>query len=108
MARSADDTIATVSVLDVLLAVLLSAQEHATVAALMALAGALAATSTFRVMVAVPPAAMGVAALVHVTSCPAAEQENPPADALANVSASGNASVTVIVPVVAAEPLLVT
>src|ERR1017187_927135 len=72
---------ATVSVLEVLLLVL-----HATAAVFFRGDPAPAATFTFKVIVAVPLAAMGVALFVQVASCPTAEQANPPPEPLTNVS----------------------
>jgi hypothetical protein len=98
----------TVSVLEVLLLVLLSAQVHATAAEFIALAGAFAATFTFNVILEVPLAAIGVAASVQVTSCPFAEHDHPVPVPLANVNPLGSVSVTVMVPELAPDPPLVT
>ena len=92
------------SVFDVLLPVLLSVQVHATTAMFARGDPALTATFTFRVIAAVPLTPIGVVLLAQVTSCPADEQANPPPEPLTNVSPAGMASVTVMVPEVAADP----
>ena len=58
----------TTSVFDVLLVLLLSAQEQATAALLLRLVAALPATFTFSVMTEVALTPIGVAASVQVTS----------------------------------------
>src|SRR5260370_1211783 len=96
------------SVFDVLLLVLLSEHVHATVAVLLNGVPAFPATFTFSVMVDAPLAAIGVAESVQVTACPLAMHDQPVPIPLANVSPAGSVSVTVIVPVIAALPPLVT
>src|SRR5260370_912680 len=96
------------SVFEVLLLVLLSVQLHATAAELLNGVAALFATFTFSVMPEVPLAAIGIAASVQVTAWPAAMHDQPVPVPLANVNPAGNVSVTVMVPVVAALPPLVT
>jgi hypothetical protein len=87
---------------------LLSVQVHATVAELLNGVLALFATFTFSVMPEVPFAAIGVALSVQVTSCPLALHVQPVPVPLANVSPAGNVSVTVMVPLLAPKPPLVT
>src|SRR5260370_920233 len=108
MVKSGNCVTLTVSVLDTLLLVLDSVHEHATVAEFITVAGALFATLTFSVIVEVPLIAMGVAASVQVTACPLAMHDQPVPVPLANVSPVGSVSVTVMVPVVATPPPLVT
>src|SRR5260370_23363079 len=68
----------TMSVFEVLLLVLLSAQVHATVAVLLNGVAAFTATFTFSVMVEVPLLpAIGVALSVQVTTCPLAPHDQP-------------------------------
>ncbi len=101
-------TTVTMSVFEVLLLVLLSVHVHATVAELLNGVAALFATFTFSVMPEVPLAAIGVALSVQVTAWPTAMHDQPVPVPLANVNPAGNVSVTVIVPVVAVPPPLVT
>src|SRR5258708_1857772 len=108
MVRSGNCVTVTMSVFEVLLLVLLSVQVHATAAVLLTVAAASLATFTFSVMVEVPFTAIGVPASVQVTFCPTAPHDHPVPVPLANVSPVGSVSVTVIVPVVAANPPLVT
>ena len=107
MVRSGCVTL-TVSVFEVLLFVLVSVHVHATVAEFIKLDGAFVATFTFSVMAEVPLTAIGVAASVHVTSCPFAEHDHPVPVPLANVNPLGSVSVTVMVPELAPDPPLVT
>src|SRR5260370_1209307 len=92
------------SVFEVLLFVLVSAQVHATAAELLSDAAALPATFTFRVIAEVPLTAIGVAESVQVTTCTLATHENPPPEPLTNVRPAGSVSVTVMVPLLAADP----
>src|SRR5258707_384717 len=108
MVKSGNCVTVTMSVLEVLLLVLISVQEHATVAVLLTVPAALLATFTFSVIFEVPLVAMGVAASVQVTACPLAMHDQPVPVPLANVNPDGSVSVTVIVPVLAAPPPLVT
>src|SRR5258708_6602161 len=101
-------TTVTMSVFEVLLLVFDSVHVHATVAELLNGVAALFATFTFSVMPEVPLAAIGVAASVQVTAWPTAMHDQPVPVPLANVNPAGNVSVTVIVPVVAADPPSVT
>ena len=71
-------------------------------------AAALAATFTFSVMVDVPLVAIGVDVSVQVTACPTALHDQPVPVPLTNVRPAGSVSLTVMVPVVAALPPLVT
>ena len=64
-------------------------------------------TTTTRAMLALPAAAIGPA-LVHVTSCAAAEQLKPPPVPVLNASPVGRVSITVIAPVVAVDPTFCT
>ena len=98
----------TVSVLEVLLLVLDSVQLHATAAEFDRLDPELAATFTFRVIVAVPLPEMDAALFVQVTSCPPAEHVNPPPEPLTKVSPVGRVSVAVTVPDAVPNPLFVT
>src|SRR5258706_15315762 len=106
--KSGNCVTVTTSVFELSLLVLLSVQVHATVALLFTLAGGLAATFTFRVMLEVPFTAIGVAVSMHVPFCPMALHDHPVPVPLANVSPEGSVSVPETVPVVAAEPPLVT
>src|SRR5258708_33805609 len=96
------------SVFDTLLLVFDSVQLHATVAVLLTVPEALLATFTFSVMVDIPLPAMGVAVSVQVTACPFAMHDQPVPVPLGNVSPPGSVPLTVIVPVVAVPPPLVT
>src|SRR5260221_382375 len=108
MVRSANCTICAKSMLEALLLETLSVQVHATMAWLFTLGGALTSTFTFSVIAEVPFTAIGVVVSMHVTFCPMALHDHPVPVPLANVSPDGSVSVTVTVPVVAAEPPLVT
>ena len=98
----------TVSVFDVLLVMLLSVHEQATAALLLRLAAAVPATLTLSVTSELAPAAMGVAALMQVTSWPVALHAQPVPAPLTNVKPAGSVSVTVIVPLLAANGALLT
>src|SRR5437764_3142268 len=76
-------------------------------AVLVTCAGAFGATLTVSVIAAVPDAGMAVV-LVHVTTWPTAEQVNPPHEPLTNARPAGSVSDTVIVPLLAAPPPLLT
>src|SRR5258708_2595740 len=108
MVKSGNCVTVTMSVFEVLLLVLLSMQVHATAAVLLTLAGALAATFTFSVIADVPPLPEMTFPLVHDTAGPLAIQLQPVPVPLANVSPDGSESVTVIVPLLAPLPPLVT
>src|SRR5258708_5462999 len=96
------------SVFEVLLLLLLSVHEHATVAELLNGMPALFATFTFNVMAEFPRGAIGVAVSVQVTAWPTAMHDQPVPVPLVNVNPDGNASVSAIVPLVAPPPPLVT
>ena len=81
--------------------------EVDTLAVLVTLGTAPAATLTVNVIVLLALAANGPA-FVQVTTCATAEQLKPPPVPDTNPSPVGNVSLTVIVPVVAVLPTLVT
>src|SRR5258708_10588969 len=108
MVKSGNCVTVTMSVFEVLLLVLLSMQVHATAAVLLTLAGALAATFTFSVIADVPPLPEMTFPLVHDTACPLAMHVQPVPVPLANVRPEDSESVTVMVPLLAALPALVT
>ena len=88
--------------LELLLAALVS-PDAATVAVLVTLGTAPAATVTVSVMALLPPAPMEPE-LVHVTACPPAEQLHPLPAPETKPRPVGSVSVTVVVPLVAADP----
>jgi hypothetical protein len=65
-------------------------------------------TVTVIVMTGNDPLLATTAVLVQVTVCPAMEQVQPVPDAVTGVSPAGSVSVTVVVPLVAAPPMLLT
>jgi len=82
----------------------------ATVAVFVTLGNAPGATETVRVTVLLPPAAASAGPeYVHVTACPVAVHDHPPAVLPeTNVRPAGKVSVTVMLPVVGPVPELVT
>jgi hypothetical protein len=92
------------------LSVLFASLGSATVAVFVTLGNAPGATETVRVTVLLPPAAASAEPeYVHVTACPVAVQDHPPAVLPeTNVRPAGKVSVTVMFPVVGPVPALVT
>ena len=92
-----------------LLLVFDSVQVHATETLLVSGEAVLAATLTVKVTVEVPEVAAIVLVVVHVITCPFGVQADHPVPALlTNVKPAGSVSVTVIVPLLAPAPELVT
>ena len=92
------------------LSLLLASLGSATVAVFVTLGNAPGATDTVRVTVQFPPAAASAGPeYVHVTACPVAVHDHPPAVLPeTNVRPAGKVSVTVMLPVVGPVPELVT
>jgi hypothetical protein len=79
-----------------------------TLALLVGVPAAAAATFTTKLNALAPLLAEIAAELVQVTGAPATHDQMPPLVLLLNVIPAGRASVTVVVPVVGAPPVLVT